>query len=129
MLFSDQEETTKACIYCNVEKPLSAFYAHPSRFDRLDGRCIQCHKDKHKFVAELKKNAPPAPDYCECCGTPVVDLHDSYKKIKLSCDHDHETGAFRGWICKKCNIGIGNLGDTIESLQKAIDYLKRKHDA
>jgi hypothetical protein len=57
------------------------------------------------------------PAQCECCGGPpgVRALH---------LDHDHVTGAFRGWLCHNCNLGIGRLGDTIESLEKAIEYLK-----
>lgn len=42
-------------------------------------------------------------------------------------DHDHDTETFRGWICEKCNIGIGKLGDTLEGLTKAVEYLKRSN--
>jgi hypothetical protein len=40
-------------------------------------------------------------------------------------DHDHQKECFRGWICERCNIGLGKFGDNIEGLTKAIDYLKR----
>ena len=40
-------------------------------------------------------------------------------------DHCHITGKFRGWLCGKCNMGIGALGDSIQGLQRAIEYLKR----
>jgi hypothetical protein len=40
-------------------------------------------------------------------------------------DHDHTTGAFRGWLCNRCNLGLGHLGDTIASVEKALDYLRR----
>jgi hypothetical protein len=41
----------------------------------------------------------------------------------LFVDHCHKTGKIRGLLCKKCNSGIGFLGETVESLQKAIEYL------
>jgi hypothetical protein len=38
-------------------------------------------------------------------------------------DHCHETGAMRGFLCAPCNRGIGSLGDTRETLQRALGYL------
>ena len=43
---------------------------------------------------------------------------------KLCVDHDHDTGKVRGLLCDKCNLGIGMLGDKVDALQRAIDYLK-----
>lgn len=42
-------------------------------------------------------------------------------KGKLSIDHDHKTGKFRGLLCFRCNISLGHLED---KLDKAIKYLK-----
>ena len=41
----------------------------------------------------------------------------------LVIDHNHSTGKVRGLLCNTCNTGIGKLGDTAESLQRALDYL------
>lgn len=43
----------------------------------------------------------------------------------LHLDHNHATGAFRGWLCRTCNIGIGMLQDDVQLLSRAIDYLNR----
>lgn len=43
----------------------------------------------------------------------------------LCIDHDHETGKVRGLLCTSCNTGLGKLGDSITSLQNAINYLAR----
>ena len=64
----------------------------------------------------------PAPHNCECCGKLDLALDSA-----LCLDHDHQTGAFRGWLCRPCNIGIGNLGDRIDGLENAIAYLQGKH--
>lgn len=64
-------------------------------------------------------------DYCR-----MVDEHDGRcdcckKKTKLIIDHCHDTNAFRGFLCYACNNGIGNLGDNIAGLRRAIRYLKQ----
>lgn len=47
------------------------------------------------------------------------------KAKKLGVDPDHETGRVRGLLCNGCNAALGNLGDTPEGLQGALDYLRR----
>lgn len=44
---------------------------------------------------------------------------------KIHIDHCHKTGIVRGLLCSKCNQGIGLLGDSIENLKSAIEYLWR----
>ena len=59
-------------------------------------------------------------DRCAVCG--IAENIDS----RLWCvDHDHESGRVRGLLCVRCNAGIGALGDTIEGLRRAINYLER----
>lgn len=41
----------------------------------------------------------------------------------LCVDHDHLTNQIRGVLCSSCNRAIGQLGDTHEHLQRALDYL------
>jgi len=63
--------------------------------DEQGGRCASCGRTKNVF------------------------------KARFCVDHDHETGKIRGLLCHNCNIGIGNLGDTIEGVRKALAYLER----
>lgn len=42
----------------------------------------------------------------------------------LDVDHCHATGKIRGLLCHRCNRGLGSLGDTVESLERVIAYLK-----
>lgn len=46
------------------------------------------------------------------------------KKGNLLVDHSHKTGKTRGLLCTKCNAGIGGLCDSIEMLERAIEYLR-----
>lgn len=57
---------------------------------------------------------------CACCG---VTANRNGKRLFV--DHDHETGAVRGIICNKCNQGIGALGDSIDGVRRALNYLER----
>jgi hypothetical protein len=61
----------------------------------------------------------PMPAICECCRRPPNG------KGVLHLDHDHATGAFRGWLCYSCNQGIGLLGDTARKVAHAVAYLLR----
>jgi hypothetical protein len=83
--------------------------------------------EKRAQISRKSKGIPeptrPMPESCERCGN---SEYDSYGNKKALCvDHCHETGKFRGWLCVKCNSGIGLLGDTLKDLLECADYLKR----
>lgn len=64
---------------------------------------------------------------CAICGLDEPNAHGrTGKKFRLSVDHCHGTGRIRGLLCQKCNRAIGLLGDSVELLRKAIDYLERE---
>lgn len=48
---------------------------------------------------------------------------------KLYVDHCHETNRVRGLLCGPCNTAIGQLGDTVEGLERALAYLKEEGPA
>jgi len=54
---------------------------------------------------------------CDICGKPGSQ--------RLSIDHCHTTGEFRGFLCTNCNNGLGRFKDNIEFLEAAINYLKK----
>jgi hypothetical protein len=47
------------------------------------------------------------------------------KGNRLHIDHDHETGIVRGLLCTKCNVALGQLGDNIFIVGRALKYLQR----
>lgn len=116
------------CSVCNIEKDNTEFSFYKERKTSNGFRlmtntnCQSCQKVRGKERSSIKKKfknlkQPPIGSPCELCEKPV------YKNWQL--DHCHETGKFRGWICKGCNTGMGGLGDTEESLVKALEYLRR----
>jgi hypothetical protein len=57
---------------------------------------------------------------CGSCGRTKPSGHG-----RFHVDHCHTTGKVRGLLCHHCNNGIGNLGDTYQSLQSAAYYLSQ----
>jgi hypothetical protein len=39
-------------------------------------------------------------------------------------DHDHATGRVRGLLCANCNLTLGKVGDSVETLERMISYMK-----
>jgi Recombination endonuclease VII len=45
------------------------------------------------------------------------------RDARLVWDHDHATGAFRGWLCDHCNTGLGHFKEDSVLLRMAAYYL------
>ena len=120
-LFSDDTEPpleTKKCYCCEKIKPVSHFSKDRGRYRHI---CKKCKVDNTRSARRAHRTAPSKSKVCDCCG---IDPKERTLGILLM-DHDHETGAFRGWICDLCNVGIGKLGDNLEGVMNAVNYLKR----
>lgn len=61
---------------------------------------------------------------CAICDSHVIAL-----KRQLFVDHCHRTGAVRGLLCMKCNLGLGAFEDRPARIIKAVDYLERSATA
>lgn len=60
------------------------------------------------------------------CAICKSDDHKGRKSVKYwPIDHCHTTGKIRGLLCFRCNSGLGNFKDDIDSLKQAIEYLEK----
>ncbi|WP_442953996.1 endonuclease VII domain-containing protein [Parvimonas sp. M20] len=50
---------------------------------------------------------------------------DISEKGKAYMDHCHTSGKARGWLCSRCNSGLGFFRDSPELMAKAIEYVKK----
>lgn len=135
-------EGTITCVKCGQEKTVAHFYRYKDRGEIYMATCNSCqnerHRDKHfkkKYGVSQAQRAEMfevANDRCQICG-----IHRDYAtKGTLFIDHDHACcpeeitcgGCIRGLLCHKCNAALGFVGDSIETLESMIDYL-RKYDA
>lgn len=51
---------------------------------------------------------------------------EDFDEATAQVDHDHETGAVRGLLCRQCNLGLGNFREDLCLLDRAAKYLKEK---
>ena len=136
-------QVTKVCTGFGEEKPATTeyFYANASYALGVSSRCKPC---KRAYQREYYKNNPEAKrkrnrtyrirkygiepeDYhrmveeqagvCAICGS-------SPSHPNLTIDHDHHTGEVRGLLCHKCNKGLGLLGDDLDGIESALQYLE-----
>ncbi len=82
--------------------------------ERARARSLTYYRKK----AGIPEAMRPAPLNCENCEKLLVPS-------RFHLDHCHATGKFRGWLCNQCNMGIGALGDNIQGLERALEYLRR----
>ena len=112
----------KICKLCLLEKDVEHFSKLKNRKTKdgknvIVSKCKKCKTTEIKVIHKLKKiYKKPIHKHCYCCGKYCENL---------VLDHDHKTNKFRGWLCKSCNVGIGYLGDNIEGLLNAIQYIKQ----
>lgn len=88
--------------------------AHPYRFE-LNRIARDFGLTKHQYEELLQSQQ----GLCYICG-------DQLKNLNI--DHCHVSGKVRKLLCKACNLGLGFFRDDINSLEKAIAYLK-EHNA
>lgn len=55
------------------------------------------------------------------CG--ICHKHKSTFNKELAVDHCHTTGKVRGLLCDSCNKGLGLLGDSLQAVKSALNYL------
>ena len=113
-----KENDSKTCKTCHRVLPLIAFTKHTQRIDGayyLQTRCRECRSEYRSNNRSAKASAPPKPEHCNCCHK---------KKKELVIDHIPESNTFRGWLCQRCNTGIGPLGDTLEGVLQGAVYLE-----
>lgn len=137
----------KKCGKCGEEKPLSDFHRNKVAKDGRQSQCKVCNLAR---VKQWQKENPTR--FKESWKTPEVRFRQRAKRYGLSpeqledliqeysggcplcgsmnlvVDHDHVTNEVRGMLCQVHNKALGMLGDSVEGLQAAIDYLEgRKH--
>jgi len=116
-----------ACVECHITRQHGAT-KRPPRLRDPEKRRERVRDHSRAKRARVEGHAPPplerdcpsrpADGLCDCCLRPP-------RKRGLVLDHDHVTGAFRGWICDGCNRGAG-LADDADKLRTRADFLDVK---
>ena len=122
---------TKRCRVCGAIKSADHFSPSYQVRDGLQNACKPCSSrltnsinKKTRYGLSGKDIARRIADQgsqCAICGI-VFELG---KKGSFHIDHDHRTGLVRGLLCTTCNLALGMLGDDVQRIGLAIEYLRR----
>ncbi len=124
--------THKKCTKCHIIQPLSEYRKAGGSNIRSDCRtCVDKINKPYRRNRLLKKlYGISLEDYnnivtaqnnlCAICG--LSEPHDG---ASLAVDHNHSTGKIRELLCSHCNLLLGHSKDSVEVLQKAIQYLTK----
>jgi len=114
---------TRTCRLCKVTKNVKDF-VQSERYVKLE--CRKCLTNLEKLRNVLREKHPyPSEDYvCPICKNTAESLGHLSTRTKIwSLDHCYTTDSFRGYLCMRCNMGLGQLQDDIPTLKRAIKYL------
>lgn len=115
---------TKYCKCGELKYKKSSTYCYKHHLEQRkkytqDYRFRQYGVTRDWYLEEVKK-------CCKICGT-KLSANSKVKRNRGHIDHDHKTNKVRGVLCDLCNKGLGQFKDSIESLEKAIIYLKNNN--
>ena len=114
----------------NLDDPLQTWNRDKVKCPR--GHDYAYRKDGSRICPECHRLSARACLY----GMTIEELEDFLKQNEEKCwickteenlhiDHDHLTKVNRGLLCQNCNLMLGHAKDSIDILEKAIEYLKK----
>ena len=110
----------KRCTHCYHLLPFDKFYTRTDT-GGLKSRCKTCEclfsRARNYKITLDKAQSLMDSTICHCCNKEILDKRSTY------IDHCHETNKIRGILCMSCNSGIWFLGDNLEGVLKAVEYL------
>ena len=106
-----------------VKMAHAKYYQRTKEVTRLIKRDQELRRYYGINLKKLKELITSQGGICQLCDR-VFD--GSTKNLKPHVDHDHKNGRVRGILCHRCNSGLGCFDDSLERLQRAIDYLRKE---
>jgi hypothetical protein len=97
------------------------------RARKPDRRPDKLRRDYNMTVEQYDAMLAAQGGLCAICGTAGDGRN-------LAIDHDHSCcpeparscgKCVRGLLCARCNRSLGGLGDTVEAVMRAVDYLRK----
>lgn len=141
---------TKKCTNCGIEYPIDSFRSRGGKYSHLKkSRCNEClyidYKDWadqnfEKISSYREKDKWTLKKRCQRHGISINEFLSVFNEQDCSCaickkniiieesaiDHNHESGEFRGILCKTCNRALGMFMDSPDILMSAYEYLISK---
>lgn len=104
------------CNQCGVEIEI----------DRGRNFCLVCFRERNKEAAKKARRKKKEKKFGiseEVARTEEGNCRICGDRSALVLDHCHKTETFRGFLCGKCNLGIGFLKDSPSAAASAWFYL------
>jgi Recombination endonuclease VII len=123
------------CVYCAINRPTEAKKKARLKYEKSGKFKIALAKRNARYNAGTGRNTKLLKKYgitteqyeqilqdqdhkCGICG-----LHENESSCRLAVDHCHERNKVRGLLCSNCNTGLGLFKDSVEFLNKALEYV------
>jgi hypothetical protein len=144
-MISDEKAYLKSCTKCGKDYKFFPKRKLIRGGEELCQKCRKCHSSKNYYKKQIlneelkdryrdnvyksKYNFSLAQynnlfnEQEGCCA--ICNKHQIQLDKRLAVDHNHETEETRGLLCMDCNTSLGKFKDSIEILQRAIEYLRK----
>ena len=140
------QKSTRKCTTCGELKSVASFYKRSASKDGISNKCKYCdlsaqkkYRSSGKSISNHRKYKYGLTDEkflailseqgskCAICGIKLdFKPRDNKHRIgKLNIDHCHTTGKVRGFLCMKCNAGLGLFNDDFKTVYRAYKYLSK----
>jgi len=127
----EREKLTRYWERDNYKAKRKSYRDSPENKERLRAAAIIHNKrgnpKRYGITLEIyNKMLMKQDNVCAICKKSETRKHHITNKTReLSIDHDHKTGKVRGLLCCLCNMIIGNIDESIDTLKNMIKYLKK----
>lgn len=74
-------------------------------------------KEYNLTIGEYQVLSEVQNHVCAICFMPDT------RSNQLVVDHNHVTGEVRGLLCHNCNLGLGNIRESVEIAYSMVDYI------
>lgn len=120
---SADQQRRKRCRTCGEVKLLAEFPKSTKVRGGHRNQCSACGRLNRRIAKYGVQADDPVlrSTVCQNAGCREPLLWDRGTHI----DHCHRTGEVRGVLCMKCNLSLGNAGDSAEKLRGLADYAER----
>jgi hypothetical protein len=108
-----QREIQAAYKARNLDKVKARNRAHAKAFAAANPEKVR--QNRRRWAGIVDATGERRVGLCEIC-----QLHCD----PLFLDHDHVTGRSRGWLCERCNTGLGRFLDDPNLLRRAAEYVE-----
>lgn len=120
---ASQERQRKRCATCGDVKALTEFHRHCKMKGGRRNECSDCRRFTRRIARYGVQADDPVLRSTACqnegCKEPL------YWDKGTHIDHCHKTGEVRGVLCMRCNLSLGNAGDSPEKLRGLADYAEK----